>query len=78
MCIDWDTYKSVNELNLKKLKEIVKSGRAIAFIGAGCSMPEPLKYPSWAGLIGRMLDEIANTKPGFRSTVEMLKISNVQ
>ncbi|MBF0591893.1 MAG: hypothetical protein HQL02_07380 [Nitrospirae bacterium] len=49
MCKDWDEYKTTNDLNLQALKEVIKSARAIAFIGAGCSIP--LGYPSWSELI---------------------------
>ncbi|KJU84252.1 NTPase (NACHT family) [Candidatus Magnetobacterium bavaricum] len=71
VCKDWDDYKPTNDLNLQKLKEVIKSGRAIAFVGAGCSMP--LGYPSWAGLIQKMLDEIVSIKPAAKSMVEKLR-----
>ncbi|KJU87212.1 signal transduction protein with Nacht domain protein [Candidatus Magnetobacterium bavaricum] len=71
MCIDWDEYKPTNDLNLQKLKEVIKSGRAIAFVGAGCSMP--LGYPSWGGLIQKMLDEIVKNQPNTKAIVEGLK-----
>ncbi|MBF0338915.1 MAG: SIR2 family protein, partial [Nitrospirae bacterium] len=69
-CKDWNDYKTTNALNLQALKEVVKTGYAIAFIGAGCSIP--LGYPSWAGLIRKMLDEIVTTRPSAKSLVEML------
>ncbi|KJU81302.1 signal transduction protein with Nacht domain protein [Candidatus Magnetobacterium bavaricum] len=71
MCIDWDSYKPTNDLNLQALKEVIKSGRAIAFIGAGCSVP--LGYPSWVGLVSKMLDEIARMQPTAKSMVDMLR-----
>ncbi|WP_040334690.1 SIR2 family protein [Candidatus Magnetobacterium casense] len=74
VCKDWDEYKPINALNLQKLKEVIKSGRAIAFVGAGCSMP--LGYPSWKGLTQKMLDEITKTKPAAKSMVEMLRQEN--
>ncbi|KJU82604.1 signal transduction protein with Nacht domain protein [Candidatus Magnetobacterium bavaricum] len=73
MCKDWKKYEQTNYSNLQKLQEVIKSGKAIAFIGAGCSMSKPLEYPSWAGLTQKMLDEIAATKPGSKPTVKMLR-----
>ncbi|MBF0591826.1 MAG: HEAT repeat domain-containing protein [Nitrospirae bacterium] len=68
VCKDWDDYKTTNDLNLRDLKDVIKSGRAIAFIGAGCSMP--LGYLSWDRLIKKMLDEIVRNEPSSKSTVE--------
>ncbi|MBF0538784.1 MAG: SIR2 family protein [Nitrospirae bacterium] len=69
-CKDWDDYKTTNDLNLRDLKDVIKSGRAIAFIGAGCSIP--LGYPSWKTLIQNMLDEIVRNKPSLKSTADTL------
>ncbi|MBF0339138.1 MAG: SIR2 family protein, partial [Nitrospirae bacterium] len=74
MCKDWSTYRPTNDLNLQALKDVVRAVRAIAFIGAGCSIP--LGYPSWAGLIARILDEIGRTKPSMATKVDMLREKN--
>jgi SIR2-like domain len=43
----------VNELGLAALRGYLRSGEAVAFLGAGASAP---LYPLWAGLIGDLVD----------------------
>ncbi|KJU81301.1 hypothetical protein MBAV_006508 [Candidatus Magnetobacterium bavaricum] len=70
MCIDWVSYEPTNNINLKALKKVIKDGQAIAFVGAGCSMP--LGYPSWDGLIQKMQDEIVKKQPKAKDMMDML------
>ena len=46
----------VNAPGLAALRDYLKSGEAVAFLGAGASVP---LYPLWAGLIGELVDAAA-------------------
>jgi len=51
----------VNKAGLADLCEYLKSGEAIAFLGAGASAP---LYPLWAGLIGQLVDSAESALSG--------------
>jgi len=65
------TYEKTNQLNLEEMTTVIKSGHAIAFIGAGCSMP--LGYPSWSGLINNLLDECEKNNPSIKTHIQDLR-----
>jgi len=64
-------YEITNKGNFYRLKEVVMTGNAVAFIGAGCSIP--LGYPSWSQLIRNMLDKCKREHPSKRNYFEELR-----
>ncbi|MDP3013655.1 MAG: SIR2 family protein, partial [Candidatus Subteraquimicrobiales bacterium] len=64
-------YETTNLANLNDLKEVVRSEQAIAFIGAGCSVP--LGYPSWSSLVKNLLDECEKNNPSLKNYIKDLR-----
>lgn len=52
-----------NKDNCEQLRNLLFEGRMVAFVGAGCSVP--LGYPTWSGLIRKMIDQCVRQQPGY-------------
>ena len=51
-----DQLTAVNTVGIRLLREYLGSREAVAFLGAGASVP---LYPLWGGVIGELIDAAA-------------------